>query len=145
MNKEKYLPDNHRRSLTVTAKHVENGIREIEMILKNDSSNTKMSPIIKNLDKEERKNILQLLNQLKDENNKMICELELSSKELYEDRMVRGIISHLWVILSDSTAKGLRGYGKLSDAQAQMLGRYINSLLSTIQKIQNILDYREKN
>lgn len=133
------LPDNHKRSLSVTARHIARGIDEIESLLLNSNDKNSTSKIIKNMDEEDRKSILNLLKDLKSENNLMIESFSLKPEILYEDRMVIGKISHLWVLLSDSTSKGLKRYGKLSSTQSDIVDRHINKLLNIINKIQSVL------
>jgi hypothetical protein len=45
----------------------------------------------------------------------------------------------MWVLLSDSTAKALKGYGKLPPEQAKLLDYYVNNLLEVVYKIQSII------
>jgi hypothetical protein len=133
------LSDNHKRSLSVVARHIANGIDEIESLLLNSGNKNSTSKVIKNMDEEDRKSILNLLMDLKSENNLMVDSFSLKPEILYEDRMVIGKISHLWVLLSDSTSKGLKRYGKLSGMQSDIIDRHINKLLNIINKIQSVL------
>jgi hypothetical protein len=145
MNEKKALPDNHKRSLSVTARHIEQGIREIELLLLNNnpdnatSTKESLTSVIKNLNNEERASILDLIKYLKIENEKMIKDLNLPKEKLYEDRIVRGRLSHIWALLVDSTPKGLKGYGELNSNQAEVLDSYINKLLDIVYKLQAII------
>lgn len=132
------LPENHERSLAITAKYIDNGIKEIESLLLNNNPSSSVLTIVKNLTQEKRIALLELLKELKSINEKMIKDFSLSPEIMYEDRIVRGKISLMWVILSDSTSKGLKGYGTLNPEQAQTLDEYINSLLTIVQQLQSV-------
>lgn len=55
------IPPNHKRSLSVTAHHIEKSINDIESILNNNQPSYSLTGnIIKNMDEETRKEILKL-------------------------------------------------------------------------------------
>lgn len=139
MDEKVTLPANHKRSLSVTAKHIAKGIEEIESLLLSHKPDDLIVKVVKNLEEKQRSAILGLTEVLKKENERMIKDFNLKLEKLYEDRIVRGHISHLWVILSESTSKGLRGYGALPINQAKLLDSYINNLLDIIDKMQSVI------
>ena len=133
------IPRNHKRSLSVTSRHVERNIDEIEDLLLTTSREKSTEIIHKNLDKQIIKKILELLSLLRIQNIKMFEELELDPLTSYENRIVRGKVSHIWTLLCDSTSESLKGFGPLSKEQAEKINNHINILLDTINKIQTLL------
>ena len=138
MSKRIELPENHTRSLAVTARHIDKGIRELESILSNENRDTSALTIVRNLTKEQRNAILELLIILKTRNEKLINDFNLPPEQMYEDRLVRGKLSMMWVLLSDSTSKGLKGYGEIASDQAKVLDQHIESILEIIYKLQSV-------
>ena len=138
MSKRIELPENHTRSLAVTVRHIDKGIRELESILSNENRDTSALTIVRNLTKEQRNAILELLITLKSENEKLIKDLNLPPEQMHEDRLVRGKLSMMWVLLSDSTSKGLKGYGEIASDQAKVLDQHIESILEIIYKLQSV-------
>ena len=97
MSKRIELPENHTRSLAVTVRHIDKGIRELESILSNENRDTSALTIVRNLTKEQRNAILELLIILKTRNEKLINDFNLPLEQMYEDRLVRGKLSMMWV------------------------------------------------
>lgn len=132
------LPDNHKRSLAITTRHIDKSIKEIESLFNNENTNSSVSEIVKNLPPEKRDAISELLKELKIRNEKLIQDFSLPAERMYEDRIVRGKISMMWVLLSDSTSKGLKGYGELPVEESKILDDHIESLLEIIDRLQSI-------
>jgi hypothetical protein len=133
------IPANHRRSLSVTAHHIENSIDELEELLNNKRQNKVTEKVVKNVDINERGKILHLINKVRNQNEEMFYELDLNSNEVYEDRVVRSRIGHIWALLCDSTAQSLRGYGETNEQQAELINKHVISLLETVNEIQSII------
>jgi hypothetical protein len=134
-----HIPANHRRSLSVTAHHIENSIDELEELLNNKRQNKITEKIIKNVDSDERDEILNLINKVRKQNEEMFYALDLSSNEVYEDRILRSRIGHIWTLLCDSTPQSLKGYGETNEQQSELITRHVNNLLKTINEIQSII------
>jgi hypothetical protein len=130
---------NHKRSLSVTSHHIENSINDIEKILTNNHGNNLTEKFIKNMNEETRKEILKLMGKVRRKNEKMFNELKLHSSKAYEDRIIRSRISHMWTLLCDSTPESLSGYGEVTEEQGKLISKHVNSLLETINKIQEII------
>lgn len=134
------IPDNHKRSLSVLSRHIENGIDDVENLLAGDLNKKLTEKIHKNIGNETRGNILELVSELRKKNEKMFNELQLDPLSSFEDRIVRGKIGHIWTILCDSTAEALKGYGKLTARQAELLNSHVKSLLETVDKLQSLIN-----
>lgn len=132
------LPENHRRSLSVTSHHIEKSIDGIEELLTNKRSNKLTEKLIRSLNDEIREKILELTRLIRIKNETMFNELDLNSYNSFEDRILRANISHIWTLLCDSTPEALKGYGTLSKQQADLVSLHVNGLLETIDKIQSI-------
>ena len=133
------LPDNHRRSLSVTVHHLENSINDVEDLLTNKRQNTLIEEIIKNLNDDERQEILRLTKLVREKNERMFKELGLNKNDLFEGRIVRSRIGHIWTLLCDSTPESLKGYADLSEAEAKLISAHIDDLLQTVNEIQSII------
>ena len=133
------IPANHKRSLSVTSHHIENSINDIVTILTNNQQDNLTEKYIKNMNEEMRKEILKLIEVIRTKNENMFNELSLQSSNIYEDRIVRSRISHMWTLLCDSTPESLSGYGEVTGEQGKLISKHVNSLLETVNKMQEIL------
>lgn len=133
------IPANHKRSLSVTAHHIENSINDVEDLLTNKRQSTLTEKIIKNLNDNDRQEILKLTKLVREKNEKMFNDLNLNKNDLFEDRIVRSRVGHIWTILCDSTPAGMKGYGDLSEAEAKLISAHVNDLLNTVNEIQSII------
>lgn len=133
------IPDNHKRSLSVTARHIESSIDDIEELLNNRRHDSVTEKVIMNLDQEKRDKILELTKIVREKNRLMFKDLELNGNVFYEDRIVRSRVSHIWTLLCDSTAEALKGYGDVTPEQREMINKHVNSLLETINVIQSLV------
>lgn len=133
------MPENHKRSLSVLAHHIENSLDEIVDLLSGKRTDKVTEKINRNISDENKKKILKLVAETLIKNEKMFNELYLDSSYLYEDRIVRGNIGHIWTILCDSTPEALKGYGKLTTPQAELLNIHINDLLYTVNELQSLI------
>ena len=86
------LPDNYRRSLSVTARHIEKSIDSIEELLTNRRNENHTEKLIRSLTDEMKQKILELLSTAKIRNEKMFDDLELNVYTTYEERIVRSNI-----------------------------------------------------
>lgn len=133
------IPDNHKRSLSVTARHIESSIDDIEELLTKKRHDSVTEKVIANMTQEKREQILQLTKVLREKNQIMFNDLQLNGNVFYEDRIVRSRVSHIWTLLGDSTAEALKGYGDVTPEQAEIINRHVNSLLETINIIQSLI------
>ena len=133
------IPDNHKRSLSVTARHIESSIDDIEELLTKKRHDSVTEKVIANMTQEKREQILQLTKVLREKNQIMFNDLQLNGNVFYEDRIVRSRVSHIWTLLCDSTAEALKGYGDVTTEQAEIINRHVNSLLETINIIQSMI------
>jgi len=133
------ISENHKRSLSVTSRHIENSINEIEELLTNKKTDTLTEKIIKNISEEKRNQILSITKIIREKNQNMFNDLELNSSTFYEDRIIRSRITHIWSLLCDSTSDSLKGYGAVSPSNAELINDHVNSLLETINEIQSII------
>lgn len=134
MSKTTGLPENYRRGLSVTAQTVERALDEMENILL--STNEKGSTgVLKVYDSEQRTRLLAAVAEMREANAQMIRILGLESSPRSESRIIGAKTAHLWTVLVDSTAKGLRGFGDLPEEQGRTINFHINTLL---QKLKNI-------
>lgn len=133
------IPDNHKRSLSVTARHIESSIDDIEELLNGRRHDSVTEKVIMNLNQEKREKILELTKIIREKNQIMFKDLELNGNVFYEDRIVRSRVSHIWTLLCDSTAEALRGYGEVTPEQREMINKHVNSLLETINIMQSLI------
>ena len=108
-------------------------------MLTNKKTDSLTEKIIKNISEEKRNQILSITKIIREKNKNMFNDLELNSSTLYEDRIIRSRITHIWSLLCDSTADSLKGYGVATPQNAELINDHVNSMLETINEIQSIL------
>ncbi|MHB1687176.1 MAG: hypothetical protein ACYCVH_07370 [Ignavibacteriaceae bacterium] len=135
MNTNKQLPENHRRSLSVTAKMIEEGLDEVESKLK-DNSNHKITQIIEqSYDIESKEKIYEIIKDIKTVNAEMFKELSLTPQRTYESRILQSQAVYLWSILIDSTSKNLMRYGDLTPEECKLVDDYVSKFLVLLDKL----------
>ncbi len=129
------LPDNHRRSLSVTAKMIEEGMDDIESKLRG-SFNHKVTQILEeSYDAETKESIFSVIKEIKDVNNEMFSKLYLNTQKTSESRVLQSQAVYLWSILIDSTSKKLSRYGDLTPEESKLIDEYILKILSLLDKL----------
>ena len=135
MSTNAILPENHRRSLSVTAKMIEEGLDDVESKLKG-STNHKITQILEeSYDSETKEKIFQVIKDIHAVNREMFTALSLTPQTSYESRVVQSQTVYLWSILVDSTSKNLSRYGDLTPEQSELVDGYISKLLSLLDKL----------
>ena len=135
MNSNLLLPENHRRSLSVTAKFIEEGLDEVESKLKG-SSNHKTTQILEtSYDTEAKEKIYAIINEIQTVNKEMFNALSLTPQTSYESRVVQSQAVYLWSILIDSTSKNLSRYGNLTSEESKLIDSYVQKLLALVDKL----------
>ncbi len=135
MSTNAILPENHRRSLSVTAKMIEEGLDDVESKLKG-STNHKITQILEeSYDSETKEKIFQVIKDIHAVNREMFTALSLTPQTSYESRVVQSQTVYLWSILVDSTSKNLSRYGDLTTEQSELVDGYISKLLSLLDKL----------
>jgi predicted Zn-ribbon and HTH transcriptional regulator len=129
------LPASHRRSLSVTARIVEDSLDEIEKVLMKKEKSKSSHRITESFDETARKNILDTIAKVRESNEEMFHALHLEPNVFSETQIVRSRIVHLWAVLRDSKSKGLRRFGELpADAAAEVDSR-VDKLLSILKEL----------
>ena len=136
MSKTIKLPSNHHRSLSVTAQTVERTLDELELILRSKGIVNLTSRITASYSEETRGELLAAIAEMRNANEEMVHTFKLQRQEREEAKILRAAISHLWVILSDSTAKGMRGFGPLSPELASEVNKHVHRLLDLLKQFE---------
>ena len=136
MSKPIKLPANHHRSLSVTARTVEQTLDELDLILRSKGVENLTSKIAISYSEETREELLAAIAEMKKANEEMVRMFNLKKQERDEARILRASASHLWVILSDSTSQGMRGFGGLAPELAAEVDNHIHRLLMLLKKLQ---------
>lgn len=129
------LSPNHRRSLSVTARTIEETIEQIERLLGSTSPPNLMREIRQSYSPEERDHILSVLRVLRGANESMIRELNLSPQEIDERQIIHSALARMWVILSDSSSAKMEGFGTMETDAAEVVDRHINNMLKIIRSV----------
>ncbi len=130
-----HLPASHRRSLSVTARIVENSIDEIEKVLMKKEKPRSSHRITDSLDEPTRQKILATVSRLKEANDIMFHNLHLEPDVYSETQIVRSRIVHLWAVLRDSRSKGLKRFGELQTETATEVDKNIDALLAILKDL----------
>lgn len=135
MNNEKLLPENHRRSLSVTAKFIEEGLNKVEAIL-NGSSNHSVTHVVEtSYDNKTKEKIHEIIKEIQAVNKEMFTALSLKPQITFESRVLQSQAVYLWSILVDSTAKNLSRYGSLTTEESKLVDGYVQKLLALVDKL----------
>jgi hypothetical protein len=129
------LPDNHRRSLSVAAQFVERTLDEMEELLRSPGKLKLTSSVQPVYSAGDRDRLLAAIQRMREANTEMVRDLGLESSQFREDRVITSKQAHLWTILVDSKAAGLKGFGQLTSEQAQAVDDHVDTLLSLLNEI----------
>ncbi|VAX27141.1 hypothetical protein MNBD_IGNAVI01-2301 [hydrothermal vent metagenome] len=140
MNKKNInpLPANHKRVISVTARLLEKELNELEDLIQNDNDQL-TKKINRTLTQEQRNGITKLVEEIRSKNEEMFYKFDLHVEKLNEHQLVYSKVNYLITILSDSTSKGLKGYGSLDKEAAESLDNFMNDLISKFTVIESIL------
>jgi hypothetical protein len=130
-----HLPSSHRRSLSVTARIVEDSIDEIEKALMKKEKSRSSHHITDSLDEATRQKILSTVARLRESNDAMFHSLHLEPNVFSETQIVRSRIVHLWAVLRDSRSKGLKRFGELPPDAAEEVDRNVDALLAILKDL----------
>ncbi len=131
----KLLPENHRRSLSVTAKMIEEGLDDVESKLRGSFNHKITQKLEESYDAETKETIFSIINEIKDVNKEMFYRLSLNPQKSSESRVVQSQVVYLWSILIDSTSKKLSRYGDLTPDESELVDNYILKILTLLDKL----------
>ena len=128
------LPPNHRRSLSATAHLLETALDELESVLRARGSEKLTSCIKTHYGDDDRNRFLRAIEQMRDVNQELVSDLQLSKTESSEKQIVQSRSAYLWTVLRNSTSRGMRGFGELPPDSAREVDRRINQLLNLLEQ-----------
>ncbi len=130
-----HLPSSHRRSLSVTARIVEDSLDEIEKVLTKKDRQKSSHRVTDSFDEATKLKMLGTIANLRESNDEMFRSLHLEPNVFSETQIVRSRIVHLWAVLRDSKSKGLRRFGELSADAAVEVDKNIDNLLEILKEV----------
>ncbi len=130
-----HFPSSHRRSLSVTARIVEDSLDDIEKVLMKKDQVKSSRRVTDSFDNDARKRILETVARLRISNDEMFRHLELEPNVFSEIQIVRSRIVHLWAVLRDSKSKGLKRFGELPADVAAEVDRHVDHLLAILKEL----------
>lgn len=129
-----HLPPSHRRSLSVTARIVEDSLDEIEKVLLKKERSKSSHRVTDSFDSASRERILHTISKLREMNDEMFHTLHLEPNVFSETQIVRSRVVHLWAVLRDSKSKGLKRFGEFSAEAAAEVDQNIENLLGVLKE-----------
>lgn len=138
MTRKPSLPDSHHRSLSVTARSIEDTLDKLENILRSRGVQKVTSTVTTSYSDEERERLLQIIAKMRKLNEEFVQHFALSKAESDEAAILGASIAHLWTILADSSSKGMRGYGPLPPHLARELNAYVDRLLAVLDEFYSV-------
>jgi molybdenum cofactor biosynthesis enzyme MoaA len=129
------LQNNHKRVLAGTFKTIEEELLELESVLSKKNNSGQLKKIVATYSDSERKYLLEKIEKLKNENQKIFNELDLTTSEVLESQIVKSRITFLWTVLHDSKSKSLRKYGDLSKESSIYIDKLIDGLIQILDEI----------
>jgi hypothetical protein len=130
-----HLPPSHRRSLSVTARIVEDSLDEIEKVLLKKERAKSSHRVIESLDTDSKEKILTTVGKLREANEEMFRSLHLEPNVFSETQIVRSRIVHLWAVLRDSKSKGMKRFGDLPPEIAAEIDNHVDALLGILKEL----------
>ncbi|HEY6953558.1 MAG TPA: hypothetical protein VI758_14215 [Bacteroidota bacterium] len=130
-----HLPPSHRRSLSVTARIVEDSLDEIEKVLMKKERKRSSQNVTESLDSATREKILSTISRLRELNDEMFHTLHLEPNVFSETQLVRSRVVHLWAVLRDSKSKGLKRFGELPTDAAGEVDKHVDNLLGVLKEL----------
>jgi hypothetical protein len=130
-----HLPASHRRSLSVTARIVEDSLDEIEKVLMKKERIKSSHRVTESFDDATRRKILSTVAKLRESNDEMFHALHLEPNVFSETQIVRSRIVHLWAVLRDSKSKGLKRFGELPADAATEVDNNVDKLLAFLKEL----------
>lgn len=130
-----HLPSSHRRSLSVTARIVEDSLDEIEKVLTKKDRSKSSHRVTDSLDETTRQKILGVVARLREANEEMFRSLHLEPNVFSETQIVRARIVHLWAVLRDSKSRGLKRFGEMPADAALEVDKNIDNLLGILKEV----------
>jgi hypothetical protein len=134
MTKKPTLPENYHRSLSVTAHMVEETLDKLENILRAKRVEKLTSRVTTSYSEEERQRLLHIISKMRKVNEEFVQLFALSQTESDEAHILGASITHLWTILVDSTAKGMKGFGPLAPHLAREVDKHVDRLLAVLDE-----------
>jgi hypothetical protein len=129
------IPPDHRRILSVTAHILEDSMEELERVLRSQDANRVTRHIAPVYSEPERRALLEKIAQVRSANAEMFASLELQATVTMEDQLIRGRLSHVWVILQDSLSRSMKGYGKLPAHVAAKIDGQVRPILEIVEHL----------
>ncbi len=125
------LKANHRRSVSSSIRLVENMVEEIER----EINNPRRLLLTRITHEEEEKDIPRMqsvIKKIKSQIRYLFEKYDLKTSELDMQRIINSRKSSMWVILCDTTAAKLKGYGEFPE-------EYSGEFDADIEKLQKII------
>ncbi|MFH0991507.1 MAG: hypothetical protein V1799_15980 [bacterium] len=126
---EHKIPDNYRRSLSKTAQRAEQSLHEIELLLEQPATKNITKIVHQSYTSAERESLLKFVRELLHLNAIMFKELHLEQSVMDERHIIESKLAHLWMILVDSKAEKMKGYGGISDEAKEKVNLHVNAIL----------------
>lgn len=115
---------------------IEQTLDEMEELLRDHGPDKLTLKIKRSYSEDERVRLLTIISKMRDANARMFRELNLEPSLYTEDRVISARITHMWTILVDSKARGMKGFGELSSEQATTIDAQVDALLTLLDELQ---------
>lgn len=130
-----HLPENHRRSLSVTAHMIERSLDEMENLLRSAGGGTLTSSIERTYSDEKRQRLLAAIERMKEANAEMVRALNLVPNHYTEEQIIKARNTHLWTLLVDSKPEAMKGFGEMPRDVAAVVDSHVNKLLQLLEQL----------
>jgi hypothetical protein len=130
------LNDNHKRRLAVAMQRVDAAAGRMLDLLEKRTVSTDMTVINDNFDEDERKRLVEALNELRSRAKSFADEYDLDKHRRDVRRTLTAEISEVWTTLENIRPQRMRGMGVLSGEAAEGLTRRVEALLRVVNMIQ---------
>lgn len=138
MNDKMEIPPNHKRTLSAMAHDIESDLFDIKKLLQNNDDIMITENILRTINVDKAKNLLDLIEEMLKANSEMFFDLELDPTENIDTKIIKSKIAYLWSVIVDHTASSLERYGKLDPPEAELVDKHINRLSEIVKKLRSL-------
>ena len=138
MSSKVELPPDHKRSLSVVARNIEDSLNDITVRLQANPSNAQLHNVEPSFTSAERTFILKIVEEIRRSLLNLIENFDIHPSSVTEFQIVQAQYTHIWTLLQDSYSDKMKGYGEIQENEARLLDEHITKLAGQVEKLKGI-------
>jgi hypothetical protein len=133
------LNEFQRRGLTATFRTLEEMMYEIEAAINSDVYRGILLEIDNDISRQAKEGIIERIRLVREKISYLSKHFDLEKKRKKSSSQIQADLSYCWEILEGSKAQRLRGYGKVAEGLEELLDPQINSIISLITEMGDLI------